>query len=124
MNTNQTAAFNAGVEFAIMGYLKISWSISRGRDTEGYNICRLDDLATDRRYKCMGGGYDMTGSNLGQWLQAMYQERLVAIGNKASYICPDRNDAGLYGMHYYPATDKKSAHVNIDGGTASIPLLK
>jgi hypothetical protein len=35
-------------------YLAISWAISRGRDTYGYNICRLDDTLIDVRYRCMG----------------------------------------------------------------------
>lgn len=39
--------------------LALSWSVSRGRDTYGYNICRLDDTSTGERFKCMGGGYDM-----------------------------------------------------------------
>lgn len=61
-------------------YLKLSWSISRGRDTDGYNICRLDDNNEGQRYRCMGGGYDMTGSVVGEWLKKTYQERLLAAG--------------------------------------------
>lgn len=57
-------------------YLPISWSISRGRDTYGYNICRLDSRATGKRYRCNGGGYDMVGTVLGEWLSTEHQERL------------------------------------------------
>ena len=60
-------------------HLSISWSISRGRDTYGYNICRLDDNQTGKRYRCMGGGYDMIGTVFGQWLEEQYQERLQAL---------------------------------------------
>jgi hypothetical protein len=57
-----------------MEYLKLSWSVSRGRDTYGYNIARLDSSA--KRYRCSGGGYDMVGTVLGQYLEAEHQERL------------------------------------------------
>lgn len=57
-------------------YLSLTWSVSRGRDTYGYNICRLD--SPTKRYKCMGGGYDMVGTVFGKWLQDNYQERLVS----------------------------------------------
>lgn len=60
-------------------HLSISWSISRGRDTYGYNICRLDDNQTGKRYRCMGGGYDMIGTVFGNWLEDQYQERLRAL---------------------------------------------
>ena len=56
--------------------LLISWGTSRGQDTYGYNICRLDDNQTGRRFKCMGGGYDMTGTVFGDWLESEYQQEL------------------------------------------------
>lgn len=84
-------------------YLALSWSTSRGQDTYGYNICRLDVRSTDRRFKCMGGGYDMTGTVVGEWLQETYQDRLVTIAAQAvkfwsgAYL-HSSNEAGLYGM--------------------------
>jgi hypothetical protein len=57
-------------------HLKLSWTTSRGADTYGWNICRLDDNRTGKRYKTMGGGYDMIGKVLGDWLQDNYQEQL------------------------------------------------
>ena len=65
--------------------LKLSWSVSRGRDTYGYNICRLDVQSpnaerpwqTDSmRYRCNGGGYDMVGTVVAEWLQTSFQDRL------------------------------------------------
>jgi hypothetical protein len=58
-------------------YLILSWSISRGRNTYGYNICRLDTPAG--RYRTMGGGYDMVGTVVADWLTAQYQERLAEL---------------------------------------------
>lgn len=81
--------------------LGLSWSTSRGRETYGYNICRLDDYATGKRYKCMGGGYDMVGTVLGLWLQDVHQDRLQAISDRADVdynIKDDPNGCpGYYG---------------------------
>jgi hypothetical protein len=60
-----------------INHLAISWSISRGRDTYGYNICRLDSRQSGSRYKCSGGGYDMIGTVFGDWLESEYQRELV-----------------------------------------------
>lgn len=52
-------------------YLSLSWSISRGRDTYGYNIARLDDHATGKRYRCSGGPWwpvcVANGASLAPW---------------------------------------------------------
>jgi hypothetical protein len=82
-------------------HLSLSWSVSRGRDTEGYNICRLDDGNTGKRYKCMGGGYDMTGTVFGNWLQDVYQAELQAAGSAVT---------GLYG-----ARINSEGKVSLDG---------
>jgi hypothetical protein len=100
-----------------MRYLTLSWSISRGRDTYGYNIRRLDDTATGKRYRCSGGGYDMTGTVLADWLADVYQSELQALAPRAGAwyskaggyrTNPDRLN-GLYGLS-----------INEDTGTASI----
>lgn len=63
-------------------HLVISWSISRGRDTYGYNICRLDDRKTGKRYRTVGGGYDMIGTVFGDWLADVHQEKLKELFNQ------------------------------------------
>lgn len=64
-------------------HLKLSWSISRGRDTAGYNICRLDSgynyNHSARRYKTTGGGYDMIGTVFGMWLTEQHQDKLQGL---------------------------------------------
>lgn len=98
--------------------LALSWSVSRGRDTYGYNICRLDDTSTGDRFKCMGGGYDMVGSVFGSWLEACYQDRLVKLRDRASCFFKtgemtrvnDRADR-LYGMAYIVEDDR----ISLDG---------
>ena len=59
-----------------MRQLSISWTTSRGRETYGWNICRLDDSHTGRRYRCNGGGYDMIGTVFGDWLENIAQDKL------------------------------------------------
>lgn len=98
--------------------LALSWSVSRGRDTYGYNICRLDDTSTGDRFKCMGGGYDMRGTVFGEWLAANYQPELLALKDRASYVFPlegaprpaNREDS-FYGMSYH----EKGERVSLDG---------
>lgn len=91
-----------------INHLVISWSTSRGRDTYGYNICRLDDRETGKRYRCNGGGYDMIGKVFGDWLADYYQADLKKIASRAVYhynkqesskgrVASDKLDA-LYGM--------------------------
>lgn len=86
-------------------YLALSWSVSRGRDTYGYNIARLDDRATDNRFKCMGGGYDMIGTCVARWLSAEYQDRLLSAGQDVT---------GLYGARRVEFTSKPHA-IQLDG---------
>ena len=55
-----------------MKVLELNWTISRAKDTDGYNVITLLDGKT--KYKAMGGGYDMTGTVFGQWLWANYKD--------------------------------------------------
>jgi hypothetical protein len=99
--------------------LQISWSVSKAHDTYGYNIARLEDTDTGKRYRCSGGGYDMTGTVFGDWLQDRYQDRLITIADRAYYYygsghsytkstAPDT----LYGM----AHELTAGKVHLDGG--------
>jgi hypothetical protein len=98
-------------------YLSISWTVSRGRETYGYNICRLEDYEIGQRYRAVGGGYDMVGTVFADWLVDCYQDRLTEISDRASSVWCNgsrlRNDApdALYGMTYNEA-DKR---VLVDG---------
>lgn len=88
-------------------YLAITWSISRGQDTYGYNICRLDDTQTGKHYRCMGGGYDMIGTVVGQWLEDQFQHRLQRL---------DLSDAdGWSSRRHYGAIPGKDGSVHLDG---------
>lgn len=86
-------------------YLALTVGTSRGRDTYGYNIVTLRDTTTGKRYRCMGGGYDMQGTVFAAWLQDTQQTALQTVKAQAhSAWTPggtrSTNDAGLYGMSY------------------------
>ena len=103
-----------------INHLVISWSVSRGQYTYGYNICRLDDRDNGKRYRTCGGGYDMVGTVFGQWLADVYQDRLMSKVKelmKDSDAFSDYGSTGwiqfkdLYGMIYKP----QKGLVSLDG---------
>lgn len=102
-----------------INHLSLSWSTSRGRDTYGYNICRLDARNEEsKRYKCMGGGYDMIGTVFGNWLADTYQTELLALKDRANYsrfidggYTPANREDSLYGMAYL----EKENRISLDG---------
>lgn len=101
-----------------MAFLSISWSTSRGADTYGYNICRLN-TSQGETIRCMGGGYDMVGTVFGDWLEREYQPELLAIAGRfsrytkaESFVRRDDPEA-LYGGTYY--ADKATPKVSLDG---------
>lgn len=59
--------------------VSISWGISRGRDTYGYNICRAVSRQSGKTYRTIGGGYDMVGTVISDWFAAEHQKELQAL---------------------------------------------
>jgi len=70
--------------------LRIVYGTSRAWGMEGQNTVTLH--TNGRRYTQTGGGYDMTGSALGDWLTNC-PEFLAGCKN----LCPDK----FYGLHFY-----------------------
>ena len=107
-------------------HLKLSWSISRGRDTYGYNIARLEDSRTGKRYKTCGGGYDMVGTIFADWLSDTYQQELLDIKSMSHYVFDYpaplyvKPINFLYGMRYDCVKDS----VTLDGGCGLESMLK
>lgn len=63
-------------------FLAFSRGESRGHDTYGYPIVRLKHSHTGEVFKCLGGGYCMLGTNLGQYIIGLtkdYPEALKAL---------------------------------------------
>lgn len=58
--------------------LEFKWTVSRGRDTYGYNICSL--YVDGRKVSsCNGGGYDMEGTALGSWIAKRFKDELLKL---------------------------------------------
>ena len=58
--------------------LEFKWGKSRGRDTYGYNICTLQ-VDGAKVASCNGGGYDMKGTCLGDWVARTFAARLLRL---------------------------------------------
>lgn len=55
--------------------LEFKWSTSRARDSYGYNVCRLM-VNGEKVARTCGGGYDMQGTVLGDWVAKAFEDRL------------------------------------------------
>ncbi len=110
--------------------LTFKWTVSRGRDTYGYNICSLY-VDGSKIASVNGGGYDMQGSVLGQYLAKEYQPRLMAIADRASHVSTQGEDMqwqqerkdGLYGMTLIQPR-RLTAHVSLDGACGESSMVK
>lgn len=67
-------------------HLTIKWTVSKGRNTYGYNIVTLYDTSSRKRFRTSGGGYDMVGTVFGDWLESEYQEQLLANRDKVTAL--------------------------------------
>lgn len=59
--------------------LTIKWGTSRGRDTYGYTTCSLRNHRGQKIAGCNGGGYDMRGTVLGNWIAYTFPNELRAL---------------------------------------------
>ena len=59
-----------------MKTLKFKYTTSRGRDSYGYNICSLW-VDGEKQSSTCGGGYDMKGTALGNWIARKFQNELL-----------------------------------------------
>jgi len=76
-------------------YLELKWSVSRGRETYGYNIATLR-TQDGKRYTCNGGGYDMIGTVFGAWLQDVHQAGLTRLDVSQYYGATKRDDGSVH----------------------------
>jgi hypothetical protein len=82
--------------------LHFKWTVSRGRDTYGYNICTLY-VDGAKVGKCMGGGYDMQGTAFGEWLQTAFQSELLSkLESKALIVGARHYDTKEGRLAYFP----------------------
>ncbi len=111
--------------------LHFKWTISRGRDTCGYNICTLL-VDGDKVASCNGGGYDMQGTAFGEWLNKAFQTELcILFANDIKNIESNTNcrtytkdngtvikimpGSAFYGATVYQNTKNLSVWITLDG---------
>lgn len=108
------------------------WTVSRGRETYGYNICSLW-MNGVKVSSCNGGGYDMEGTAFAQWIEGAFQDELVelaprahgayAVDARGKYVArldawkPEKGTPGFYGMTARMDGSTGAVHsVALDGG--------
>lgn len=67
-------------------FLSFSQGVSRGYETQGYLIIRLTHSRTGQVFKCMGGGYCMTGVDLGYYLKQIIKDESQALEALATSV--------------------------------------
>ena len=56
--------------------LKFKWTTSKAQDSYGYNVCTLL-VNREKKARCNGGGYDMQGTCLGDWIAKEFEKGLL-----------------------------------------------
>jgi hypothetical protein len=72
-------------------YLELKWTVSRARDTYGYNVVTLRD-ESGNRFRANGGGYDMVGTVFGEWLMTVHADKLTTLDPGKFYGLTVRDD--------------------------------
>ena len=58
--------------------LVFKWTVSKGRNSYGYNICTLF-VDGKKHNACNGGGYDLQGTCLGNWIAREFEKELLKL---------------------------------------------
>ncbi len=85
--------------------LKFKWTVSKARDSYGYNICSLW-IDGKKVSSCNGGGYDMKGTALGNWMAQGFTDELLKLTQE------------FYGLSFHDPNYDPSKAV-IDGQTVA-----
>lgn len=106
-----------------MKHLSLKHSISKARDTYGYNIVTLTDTTTCKKYRTKGGGYDMIGTVFANWLKDNYSDELMDLC-VTGYCGATRNNEtreykrnvnGFYGITAYIDNKENVLSYGING---------
>lgn len=74
---------------------QFKYTVSRGAETYGYNICTLY-INGEKVSSCNGGGYDMRGTALGDWIEVQWPDEIKAL--PASFRDKKGFQKGFYGL--------------------------
>ena len=91
--------------------VEIRCTVSRGRETYGYNIISLY-LNGVKESSCMHGGYDMAGTCLGMYMKDTYADDLQKVNCKDLYGFQHINTK----THRPQRRGSKNSYVSLDGG--------
>lgn len=88
------------VKAVLGGCVSFSQGTSRGRDTYGYNVVTLKFNGTKQAQTC-GGGYDMQGTCLGEFIEKAFPVSLSKLASKRAGTTTTQNEAGRYSSTYH-----------------------
>lgn len=103
-------------------YLSLRWTTSKAHDTYGYNVVTLTDESTGKRYRAMGGGYDMVGTVFGHWLEDNYQ-LTISRGHPGNLRTIREGLDGLDVAEFYGARRREDGTVALDGACGIESML-
>lgn len=100
--------------------LIMRYGISKGRETYGYNTISLRDCEDERRVGFVsGGGYDMHGAVIGEWVEKEFSEELKLLDPKKYYGL--RTAGEYYGLR--TVGEKGIIHVDRACGIESVEKI-
>ena len=100
--------------------LRVNWSVSRARETDGYPVCTLRDHMDKKQAACNGGGYDMVGTVFAEWMCRVFKAELCALKPKdfPMYMNGDKEVRRFYGLSFHnPNYDPGKAVITARDGT-------
>lgn len=103
--------------------LQYRWSVSRARDSYGYNVCTLW-VNGEKVTRCNGGGYDMQGTCLGNWIAREFAERLCRTIQKEMYGLRFVDPAFDPGQALVPGTSQTVAQQEQAGESFGLERLR
>ena len=80
--------------------IEITWGVSKARDTLGYTTCSCKDISGKVVARCNGGGYDLRGTAIGDWMTSAFQEELNALPAKSFDRARNGQGIELYGLRF------------------------
>lgn len=94
--------------------IQLIWSVSKARDSYGYNRVTALDLETGKKYVTVGGGYDMVGTVIANLIEDKFQDKLKNLN--PYYIFSTAEGVKLVGGGFYGLTlIKDKNHMVING---------
>ena len=91
--------------------LEFKWTVSRAQDSYGYNIVTLYVDGT-KVSRCNGGGYDMQGTCLGDWVARHFEKEILGLKTE------------FYGLTFHDPNFNPGKAVLEDGKTVEEKELK